>query len=441
MQNKIFSSFWIFGLINNVLYVVILSAAVDLVGPLVPKATVLAADIIPAFLFKLVAPFFVHLIPYTTRIFCLVFLSTVGMIIIASSSSSSSSIGLTLFGIVLASLSSGLGELTFLQLTHYYGHSSITGWSSGTGGAGLVGSFAYLFLTTWLGLDVKIALFSFCIVPAVILFNYFYFLPKSNLDNSTGLPQHDSIGTNENLDDSARFLIAHTPGTIPDSAAPSSFTSGDDIGDDIEINGYRHITEVSYKDYMDSGKLKTHIKITLNRLKPLVIPYMIPLLTVYVGEYVINQGISPTLLFPIEKLPFKQYRDAYVTYGTLYQLGVFISRSSGSFIRIKNLYTPAILQILNCIICVFQALYVIFPNIYILFVLMFYEGLLGGAAYVNTFMLLREQVSLDEREFALGAVGISDSAGIVIAAIISMQLEPKLCQYQVDDGRPYCRLP
>ncbi|GMG07941.1 unnamed protein product [[Candida] boidinii] len=167
---------------------------------------------------------------------------------------------------------------------------------------------------------------------------------------------------------------------------------------------------------------------------------MLPLLTVYLGEYVINQGISPTLLFPIEELPFKQYRDAYVTYGTLYQLGVFVSRSSGSFIRINNLYMPAVLQILNCIICILQALYVIFPNIYILFLLMFYEGLLGGAAYVNTFMLLREQVSPTEREFALGAVGISDSAGIVIAAIISIQIEPRLCQYQVDDGRPYCRL-
>ncbi|GME67126.1 unnamed protein product [[Candida] boidinii] len=440
MQNKIFPAFWIFGLINNVLYVVILSAAADLVGPLVPKATVLAADIIPAFIFKLVAPFFVHLIPYTTRIFCLVLLSTVGMIIIASSSNSSSSISLTLFGIVLASLSSGLGELTFLQLTHYYGDSSITGWSSGTGGAGLVGSFAYLFLTTWLGLDVKIALFLFCIVPTVILLNYFYYLPKSNNVISTGLPQHHSLATNEHSNDSARFLIPHTPGTGSDSTTPSSFTDGDDTGDDIEINSYSSVTEVSYKDYMNSGKLKTHIKITLNRLKPLVLPYMLPLLTVYLGEYVINQGISPTLLFPIEELPFKQYRDAYVTYGTLYQLGVFVSRSSGSFIRINNLYMPAVLQILNCIICILQALYVIFPNIYILFLLMFYEGLLGGAAYVNTFMLLREQVSPTEREFALGAVGISDSAGIVIAAIISIQIEPRLCQYQVDDGRPYCRL-
>lgn len=63
-NTRLFSSFWVFGLINNVLYVIILSAALDLVGPTVPKATVLLADVMPAFLCKLSAPFFVHLIPY-----------------------------------------------------------------------------------------------------------------------------------------------------------------------------------------------------------------------------------------------------------------------------------------------------------------------------------------------------------------------------------------
>ncbi len=63
-KNRIFSCFWLFGLINNVLYVVILNAAIDLVGPLAPKATVLLADVLPAFFIKLTAPFFIHLIPY-----------------------------------------------------------------------------------------------------------------------------------------------------------------------------------------------------------------------------------------------------------------------------------------------------------------------------------------------------------------------------------------
>lgn len=52
------------GLINNILYVIILSAALDLVGPSVPKATVLLADVIPSFLTKLTAPYYIHAVPY-----------------------------------------------------------------------------------------------------------------------------------------------------------------------------------------------------------------------------------------------------------------------------------------------------------------------------------------------------------------------------------------
>ena len=54
---RTFASFFIFGLLNNILYVIILSAAIDLVGPSTPKAIVLLADIIPSFSFKVAAPF------------------------------------------------------------------------------------------------------------------------------------------------------------------------------------------------------------------------------------------------------------------------------------------------------------------------------------------------------------------------------------------------
>jgi battenin len=63
-RSRLFAAFWIYGLINNVLYVIILSAALDLVGADVPKATVLLADVMPSFFVKLTAPFYVHRIPY-----------------------------------------------------------------------------------------------------------------------------------------------------------------------------------------------------------------------------------------------------------------------------------------------------------------------------------------------------------------------------------------
>ncbi|CDK24566.1 unnamed protein product [Kuraishia capsulata CBS 1993] len=403
MLNRTFTAFWLFGLINNVLYVVILSAAVDLVGPLVPKATVLLADVLPSFSLKLTAPFFIHIIPYSYRIFVLIGLSMLGMVIVAFATETS----WILFGIVLASSSSGLGELTFLQLTHYYGDISLSGFSSGTGGAGLVGSFVFLVLTTWMHISVKTTLVLFSAVPLVFFFSFFWLLPD---------PETVFLRSRQNGD----FQLEEG-------------YSGETSTLNFSLSGLRF-------DLDTLEKVRVHMALTLRRLRPLVFPYMFPLCSVYVAEYIINQGVSPTLLFPIEELPFKRYRDVYVSYGTLYQVGVFISRSSGPFVRIRKIYWPSILQAVNLAVCILQSIYFFIPNVYIMLVLVFYEGLLGGASYVNTFMLVSERTPLQDREFAMGAVGISDSAGIVLAASISMWLEPRLCNYQVNDGRPWCTM-
>jgi battenin len=71
---------------------------------------------------------------------------------------------------------------------------------------------------------------------------------------------------------------------------------------------------------------------------------MLPLLLVYIAEYTINQGVAPTLLFPLESSPFDEYRSFYSTYNAIYQVGVFISRSSTPFIRIHHLYVPSFVQ-------------------------------------------------------------------------------------------------
>ena len=163
-STKIFTSFFLFGLLNNILYVVILSAAIDLVGAATPKAVVLLADVVPAFIFKLTAPFFIHTISYVSRIWSLVALSSLGMLLI--SLTPESSIGVKVFGIVLASFSSGFGEVSFLQLTHYYNEEmSLGGFASGTGGAGLFGSFLFMFMTNILGIKVWLVLLLFALVP------------------------------------------------------------------------------------------------------------------------------------------------------------------------------------------------------------------------------------------------------------------------------------
>lgn len=308
-----------------------------------------------------------------------------------------------ILGISLASLSSGLGEVSFLQLTHYFNEiNSIGGFSSGTGGAGLFGSFFFMVMTNLLNIPVWIVLLLCSILPLGFLITYFKLLP---------LPSHEYEMVNQQ----------------------QQHQEEQEEEGELGVN----IMELEGKSHME------FVRHTLSEIKPLVLPYMVPLTTVYISEYVINQGISPTLLFPLDELPhwlFSSYRDIYVVYGFLYQLGVFISRSSISFgIRIKHLFGLSILQFINVLITLIQSIYDSpFNKIWLLLILIFYEGLLGGASYVNTYKSVSENVPRSKREFSMGCVSISDSLGIVLAGCINWWLEVKLCNLQVNRGRDWC---
>jgi len=204
-------------LINNVLYVIILSAALDLVGPDVPKGVVLLADVIPSFLVKLCAPYFISLIPYSWRIILFSTFSAWGMLLIASTPgyTDGGTIGTKMAGVVLASLSSGGGELSFLGLTHFYGPFSLAAWGSGTGGAGLVGAGAYSLATTTLGLSVRKSLFASSFLPVIMLVSFFTVLPRGPLRRSRETLASSKQNTAPDDDSSSEDpLLAHDVAAI-----------------------------------------------------------------------------------------------------------------------------------------------------------------------------------------------------------------------------------
>ena len=138
---------------------------------------------------KLTAPYFIHAIPYSIRIKSFVALSTIGMLFVALTPSTESHnvgiIALKLLGVVLASLSSGGGEATFLSLTHYYGHASLAAWSSGTGAAGLIGAGAYVVATTGMRWSITATLLACSCLPMIMLVTFFVILPREALNEDT----------------------------------------------------------------------------------------------------------------------------------------------------------------------------------------------------------------------------------------------------------------
>ncbi|KAH9886380.1 BTN1 protein [Xylariomycetidae sp. FL2044] len=417
-ETSVIVAFWLFGLINNVLYVIILSAAQDLVGSDVPKGVVLLADVLPSFFTKLLAPYFIHKIPYWVRIIIFVAGSSIGMFMVALTPPDKS-VGVKMGGIIFASLSSGAGELSFLGLTHYYGHMSLAAWGSGTGAAGLVGAGLYVILTDWIGFSVKNSLFASAFLPVIMLLSFFVVLPRGPLREGRKTEEYRPVPDEEDLEQDD---IDHLP---TQNAASSLLSPSPAVASTVPA--------ANHEDAF--AKFQTHLR----RTKSLLFPYMLPLFLVYVAEYSINQGVSPTLLFPLDSSPFTEYRDFYPMYGFLYQLGVFISRSSIAFIRVRHLYLPSFLQIGNLLLLTLHSLFDFIPTVYLVFLIIFWEGLLGGAVYVNTFAEIMENVPASEREFSLGATSVSDSAGICIAGFVGMVLEVRLCHWQVRHGRDWCK--
>lgn len=397
------------------LYVIILSAAQDLVGNL-PKGIVLLADVMPSFITKLVAPYFIHRVPYAVRIIIFAGLSTTGMLLIALTPATQT-VAVKLVGVVLASLSSGGGELSFLGLTHYYGHLSLAAWGSGTGGAGLAGAGLYVMLTTWFGFSVKGSLLASAFLPVIMLISFFVILPQGPLRQDTSAKNYEALPE--------RDLAEEDIEDMPAGNASSSLLAP---GPAVATAAYSAHPEAR------SGTFLAH----LNRAKALFFPYMLPLLMVYVAEYTINQGVAPTLLFPLQSSPFSKHRSFYPFYNFLYQLGVFVSRSSTPFIRIHHLYLPSFLQVGNLVLLTLQSLLNFIPSVYLVFIVIFWEGLLGGAVYVNTFAEIMEHVPTADREFSLSATSVSDSAGICIAGFVGMAMETWLCDWNVQHGRDWC---
>jgi battenin len=124
----------------------------------------------------------------------------------------------------------------------------------------------------------------------------------------------------------------------------------------------------------------------------------------------------------------------------IYQFGVFISRSSSLFYRLDNLYLPSVLQIINLILLTLQSIFYFLPNVYLIFIIILYEGILGGLVYINAYHKASESLSISDREFGLGAISQADSGGVVVAAFLGIAIEMWLCKYQVSQGRPWCQM-
>ncbi|XP_033647342.1 battenin-like isoform X1 [Asterias rubens] len=395
-------AFWLLGLCNNYAYVIMLSAAHDILGSkeTVPEndidkpdamfnlthstginrfdcnpvstGAVLLADVLPTLFIKLSAPWFFDYIQYNILVGICIVTAVSSFLIVAFSHV----LALSLLGVVFASVSSGLGEFTYVSLMAFYEKNVVSTWSSGTGAAGFIGSLAYAGLTE-AGLSPRNSLLVMLVVPLSMIISYWGILVSS----PTMRQSQDTIHCNEDR----QCLIEDDTKDCKDS----------------------HLT------VKEKGRFIKHL-----------LKYMGPLFLVYFAEYFINQGLMELIYF---KGIWLSHSAQYRWFQVLYQLGVFISRSSVNIVKFKWLWIFPILQWCVLILMFTVAYFAFMPTIFIVFAIIIFEGLLGGGAYVNTFYQIRQDVDPKYNEFALGTTTVADSAGVSLAGAVALPVHNALC--------------
>ncbi|KAH8379945.1 hypothetical protein KR009_008125 [Drosophila setifemur] len=373
------TAYWILGLCNNYGYVVMLSAAHDIIKQfnptdesaesssgrnchLVSTGAILLADVLPSLFVKMLMPFFPFWVNF--RIALAVAFSAAGFLLVGFAEAE----WMALLGVIITSASSGIGETTFLAYSSRYNKNVISTWSSGTGGAGVIGSLSYASLRS-LEVSPRDTMLIMLIFPAIEAVAFWLLLRK---------PQVDIL-----------------PVTTVES------------------------TEVLISDEKPLVGFKEKFFYIKHLFK-----YMLPLCLVYFFEYFINQGLFELVYFEDIFLDKdSQYRWLNVDY----QIGVFISRSSVNVFQLDKIWLMSVFQCINVVYFLTEVIWWYTPSIWIVFTIVLWEGLLGGGAYVNTFYRMSKEISPERQQFAMAMVVQSDSYGIALAGFLAIPVHNAIC--------------
>lgn len=419
--------FALLGLTNNYGYVIMLSAAYDLLKIISDQnnstpitgsnkedihklcnkhgtSTILLADTIPSLFIKILYPIILLEIPIVFRVILTILSSIISFIITGISSKEV----LIFTGVVFASISSGTGEATFLSITPQYNGVALGGWAIGTGVAGFLGAFAYTLLA--MVLDVKTIMLIMIIAPFLMAVSYFVIINPVTEEEDTPIRSVSESNRAVQIDANRDHDKPNTSINVP----ANNDLSGRAPSDTGSQKSARLGPQSSGASLSGIEKLM---------LLPSLAQYFLPLTLVYFAEYFINHGLFELIHYDL-MTQAQQYRWYQVTY----QTGVLVSRSSIEFLKIKYLWTMALLQCVNLFVLLLHATFVYqIPSFYIVIVIIFFEGLLGGFAYVNTFDRITNEVDPKEREFAISVVTIADSLGIVFAAFSAIPVHDAIC--------------
>jgi len=450
-----FIALFVLGTINNFTYCVVLACSQDLATHFNHKSFIGFipwANICMGLAFQILNAVALQGIPHSYRIVFACFMHLLGIL----------GLGLTvwlpewgfwisLLCIMSIGASATLGEIVILGFLKIYDNDIVSAFSSGTGMAGVAGSFTYLIMGLLIaegafGLSLKF--FSF--VPLVLVYALVWFFmlrppgPKQ-MDGESGIhidgdtkPQLLSPTTDPGSPDSTPTSLA-APVSETDELLPRKKRLDRKIQDTADLlsvadhqfldpayDTEEYIIE-QVKPHLSTGAMIVDSFATLLRSFRLCWWRSSNLLLVYLFEYIISIGCANAATLKYQNSDNFIERNAFRILGFCYQFGVLISRSSLKVIKIRRVSIITLLQGIMLVVWLVEGKLQYLP-VYVLFPIMIAVGLLGGSSYVQIYYLLLSDKKMTprEREYCVNICAIGVTIGITLSSLAIMVLDATL---------------
>lgn len=307
---------------------------------------------------------------------------------------------LCLLAIIFVGTASSFGESVALCYLKLFPSQLVGAWSSGTGFAGVGGTLIFAFFILP-GINMTNQAIFAIVSPLVLIYLAIFFfvikpMPTADLQ-AVAAGESEKEPLVQKLPEASEKPAKDLP-EVPPSESPV--------------------------DPSKQAKPKIHPVRRFVRALKVVWFLAMNLILVYFFEYVACTGGSDRAQGGDWKHHSSWFvRNCYVILNFCYQLGVVISRSSLSIVKIKHVEVMTILQGINMVLWILQATFHWIngsPQIWILFIHMVYVGLLGGGAYVNIFYLALHKPDIpdEDRELGINIVALSNTIGITLSAVV-----------------------
>ncbi|CAE7938595.1 BTN1 [Symbiodinium sp. KB8] len=374
-------AFWILGLLNNFLWVVLNAGANEINSAGI--ALVYLANVLPSLTMKLSGPYWFHYVSYKYRMWLIALLMVLCLLQVAWGQGPYQK----LIGVGMASMAAGIGEASLLAMASFYeAKPCLTAWSSGTGFAGIAG-YVWSLLFDYLDLCFQVELMVALWLPLAFLLAFHCLLGPPWIDEERG----------------ARL----------DCAADSADSNSEELeSEETESVMEHHASELATAKLSFQERFGYILSLW---------PYTVPLFFVYAAEYTIQSGFWAAMGFPVTDPTSRHHFYKWSNF--MYQIGVFISRSA--FILIcrnrKVLWCGGFLQVVMALFFA-AAAWQPFGDWWLL-APAFFVGCLGGGVYVGAFTLIAQEQPASFVELALSAASVADTFGMIAANIMGLLIQ------------------